>query len=237
MRAQELSDGEYLLEGHKVLVLGGSSADKFIVSARIAGRRSDASGISLFLVDRDARGLTRHDYRLVDGFRATDLTLSGVRVGPGALLGEPGQGTWALERAIDHTLVAMAAEACGAMDTLVWQTRDYLKTRSQYGATLNTYQALQHRMADMLIESELSRAMLLQGLAALNQADPVLRRKGVSATKVQVGRGGYFVGKNAIQLHGGLGVTEEFPVGHYFKRLVSIGYQLGDTNYHLQRFA
>lgn len=235
-RAVPRADGQYVVDGEKTVVLGGPFADKFVVSARTAGDSGDRDGISLFLVSADTAGITRRNYRLVDGTRASDLVLDQVVLPPYALLGQAGGAIDAIELAIDHAATAACAEACGAMDSVLWLTRDYLKTRNQYGATLNTYQALQHRMADMLVESEMSRSMLFNALNAMQQDDADARRKGVSASKVLIGQRGQFVGSNAIQLHGGMGVTEEYIIGHYFKRLVAIGSQFGHTDYHLERF-
>ncbi|QOY92799.1 acyl-CoA dehydrogenase family protein [Massilia sp. UMI-21] len=235
-RAVQRADGQYVLDGEKTVVLGGPFAEKFVVSARTAGDSGDRDGISLFLVSMDSAGITRKNYRLVDGTRASDLVLDQVVLPPYALLGQAGGAIDAIELAIDHAATAACAEACGAMDSVLWLTRDYLKTRNQYGATLNTYQALQHRMADMLVESEMSRSMLFNALNAMQQDDADARRKGVSASKVLIGQRGQFVGSNAIQLHGGMGVTEEYIIGHYFKRLVTIGAQFGHTDYHLERF-
>jgi len=230
------ADGGYVLNGHKTVVLGGPFADTFVVSARTSGEVASREGISLFLVKPDTPGVECKSYRLVDGSRAADLSFTDVRLPAQALLGREGAAIDAIELAVDHAIVAICAEACGAMDAALWMTRDYLKTRSQYGATLNTYQALQHRMADMLVESEMSRSMLYQALSALEQEDPALRRKGVAASKVLIGQRGQFVGANAIQLHGGMGVTEEYMIGHYFKRLVSISTQFGNVEFHLDRF-
>jgi alkylation response protein AidB-like acyl-CoA dehydrogenase len=142
-----------------------------------------------------------------------------------------------VETALDHLTIGLCAEALGAMDTALWLTRDYLKTRKQFGVTLNTFQALQHRMADMLVETELARSMLLYGVAALSEPDALKRAKAVSAAKAQIGEAGYFVCADAIQLHGGIGVTEEYAVGHFYKRLVLVRNLLGHTDEHLARFA
>jgi alkylation response protein AidB-like acyl-CoA dehydrogenase len=235
-RATATAGGGYILEGAKSVVFGGPFAQTFVVSARTGGEGGSPDGISLFLVPADAPGLELHHYRLVDGSRASDLRFTGLHLPEHALIGKAGAGAAAIELGIDHATVAVCAEACGAMDSALYMTRDYLKTRSQYGATLNTYQALQHRMADMLVESEMSRSMLFQALNALEQDDPAKRQQGVSASKVLIGQRGQFVGSNAIQLHGGMGMTEEYMIGHYFKRLVSIATQFGSAEFHLERF-
>lgn len=237
-RASMENDG-YVINGEKAVIVGAPQADKLIVSARTSGEVASRDGISLFLVDVNAPGVERKSYRMVDGSRAADVVLTNVQVGADALLGDGqniGSGLSAVELAIDHAIVTSCAEACGAMESVLWMTRDYLKTRSQYGATLNTYQALQHRMSDMVVEAEMSRSMLYQALNAIALEDPDLRSKGISASKVLIGQRGFFVCSNAIQLHGGMGVTEEYMIGHYFKRLVSIGNQFGNTEFHLERF-
>ena len=221
-----------ILNGRKVFVLGGPSADLLLVSAR----HTDG-GVSLFSVDPAAPGVTRHNYHAVDGRRVSDIILEDVELGPEALIGKEGTALDAIELAVDHGVIGLCAEAVGAMDAALWQTRDYLLTRKQFGQTLNNFQALQHRMADMLIETELARSMLYRGLVTLAETDPAARRKSVSAAKVQIGEAGYFVGGQAIQLHGGIGLTEEYSVGHYFKRLTLVRGLFGSTDTHLARFA
>lgn len=235
--AEADGSGSYRLSGAKSQVLGGPAADLLIVSARSGGDAGERAGISLFAVPADAPGIERRAYRLIDGSRVADVTLRDVTVPAGALLGEAGTAFAALDLAVNRAIVALCAETLGAMERALWMTRDYLKTRRQYGVTLNTFQSLQHRMADMLVECEQSRSMLYQGFAALANADPEQRRKGVSALKVQIGRSGGFVCGNAIQLHGGIGVTDEYIVGHFYKRAVSAGLLFGNTDFHLQQFA
>jgi alkylation response protein AidB-like acyl-CoA dehydrogenase len=222
----------YVLNGRKNFVLGGPSADPLLVSAGHGD-----GGVSVFAVDPAAPGVTRHDYHAVDGRRVSDIMLDSVETGPEALIGEEGTARPAIELAIDHGIIGLCAEAVGAMDAALWLTRDYLKTRRQFGQPLNAFQALQHRMADMLIETELARSMLYRGVAALAETDPAARRRGVSAAKVQIGEAGYFVGGQAIQLHGAIGLTEEYSVGHYFKRLTLVRGLFGATDAHLARFA
>jgi len=230
------ADG-FELNGDKIQVLGGAGADTLIVSARIAGAAGERAGISLFALDAACAGVSRRAYRLIDGSRVADIALRAVRVGADSQLGAPGAAFAALDFATNRALLALGAEALGGMERALWMTRDYLKTRKQYGVSLNTFQALQHRMADMLVELELTRSMLYQGFAALTQADPEQRRKGASALKVQIGRSGHFVTGNAVQLHGGIGVTDEYIVGHFFKRLTTAGLLFGNTDFHLQQFA
>ncbi len=228
-RVEAAGDG-YRLSGHKALVIGGASADRFLISAR------DGDGVSLFLVDRNAPGLRLQIYRTLDNHRVADIWMEGVALDTASLLGPRGGALDAIETAVDHGIIALCADAVGAMDAALWMTRDYLKTRQQFGTTLNNFQALQHRMADMLIETELSRSILYQGLAALGFPDRDARQAGVSAAKVQIAKGGLFVGGQAIQLHGGIGVTEEHPIGHYYKRLFVIAQLFGNADHHLDRF-
>ncbi len=225
----------FVLNGRKSFVLGGPSADLLLVSARHAPAGN--GGVSLFCVDPGAGGVTRHNYHAVDGRRVSDIALVNVEVGREALLGAEGTALAAIELAQDHATIGLCAEAVGAMDAALWRTRDYLKTRRQFGATLSEFQVLQHRMADMLIETELARSMLYRGVAALAEPDPTARRKGVSAAKAFIGEAGYFVGAQAIQLHGAIGVTEEYSIGHYFKRLTLARGLCGTTDAHLARFA
>jgi alkylation response protein AidB-like acyl-CoA dehydrogenase len=229
------ADG-WSLSGSKRFVLGGPAADLLLVSARTFGDDGDRAGVSLFQVRADQPGVERRDYRAVDGRRVADFSFQ-TDLTAEALIGPAGGALDAVELAVDHLTVGLCAEALGAMEAALWMTRDYLKTRQQFGVTLNTFQALQHRMADMLVETELARSMLYRGLAALAEADPVERRKGVSAAKAQIGEAGYFVGGQAVQLHGGIGVTEEYAVGHYFKRLTLARGLYGSTDLHLARFA
>ncbi|MET0546781.1 MAG: acyl-CoA dehydrogenase [Caulobacterales bacterium] len=215
------------LSGAKVLIQGGAQADQFLVSAQ------DKSGVSLFLVDASAKGVERKIYRTLDNHLVCDLHLNGAA---GTLIGNRDGALPAIEEAIDHGIVALCAEALGAMDVALWMTRDYIKTRKQFGTTINNFQALQHRMADMLIETELARSILYQGLAALMQPDPAARRQGVAATKALVAQCGLFVCGQAIQLHGGIGVTEEHSIGHFYKRLYVIAQLFGNAEIHKQRF-
>lgn len=235
-RAERTSAG-WRLTGAKAFVLGGPAADVLLVSARTSGGPRDREGVSLFQVRPDLGGVTRRSYRAVDGRRVADFTFDGVELAAEALLGHAGQAIEPIELALDHTLVGLCAEALGAMEAALWMTRDYLRTRRQFGVTLNTFQALQHRMADMLVETELARSMLYRALAALEATDPAERRSGVSAAKAQIGEAGYFVGGHAVQLHGGVGVTEEYAVGHFFKRLTLVRGLGGPTDVHLARFA
>jgi alkylation response protein AidB-like acyl-CoA dehydrogenase len=234
-RATRRPTGGFSLTGRKSLVLGGGSADWLIVSARTSGDAHDWSGISLFLIRPDAPGLVRRTFRTVDGGCAAELVLADLTVESSALLGEEGQAAGALQQAVDQAIVAVCAEAVGAMDRVVTVTCDYLKTRRAYGTTLSTLQAVQHRLADMLVELELSRSMLYRALAALASSEPRGRGKALSAAKALIGRSGRFVGSQGIQLHGGIGMSDDYIVGHLFKRLTVIETLFGNSDFHLNR--
>lgn len=234
-RAEEV-EGGWLLEGRKTLVLGGNVADRFIVSVRTAGDDDDPDGISLFLLDRDTPGLKRKDIRLVDNRWCCELHLDQVHAPRAHRVGTVGQGYAALEHGHGYGLIALCAEAVGVMEQALWLTRDYLRTRKQFGVTLNTFQSLQHRMAEMLIELELARSVVFRAMACLDLSLEE-RRAALSVAKVRVGQAGRFVCGQAIQLHGGIGVTEEYSVGHYFKRMTVIENELGSASFHLQKLA
>ena len=199
-----------------------TAREKFIVSARLAGGQNDRDGIGLFLVDAAADGVSTRGYPTVDGQRAAEVTFSGVRVPAAAAIGEPGAAFPLIERIADQAIAALAAEAVGAMAAMHETTVDYMKTRKQFGVTIGSFQALQHRAAEMLIALEQARSMAM--LATMMAADDNVRerRQAISAAKVQIGRSGRFVGQQAIQIHGGIGMTMETKVGHYFKRLTTI---------------
>jgi alkylation response protein AidB-like acyl-CoA dehydrogenase len=230
------SDDGWLLTGQKSVVLGGSSADKFIVSARTAGQASDANGVSLFLVDASADGVELKSYTNYDGQRAADIAFNGVSLTQDALLGEENKGLAVLAFGSDLAIAALCAEAVGIMDSLIEQTGEYLKTRKQFGVALGSFQALQHRMADMLMHAEQARSMSY--LAASKVAAPAKERTRImAATKALTGQAARFVGQQAVQLHGGIGVTDELIISHYFKRLTLINTSFGDADYHLGRFS
>ncbi len=233
------SDGKggYTLEGEKCVVLHGDSADKLIVSARASGARAERKGIGLFLVDAKANGVTRRGYPTQDGMRAADVTLSGVKIGPEAVVAGPETGLQVLERVIDEAIAALSSEAVGAMASLHEMTVDYLKTRKQFGVPIGSFQVLQHRAVDMLTSLEQARSMAYYATMMAGEADASERRKAMSAAKVQVGRSARHVGEQAIQLHGGIGMTMEYKAGHYFKRLTMIDMAYGDADYHLRQLA
>jgi len=231
-------DGKgWKLSGRKAVVLHGAQADRLIVSARTGGAANDETGISLFIVDRGAAGMSVRDCRTIDGLRAAEVGLNDVRVGAQALLGAEGGAFPAIDRVIDAGAAALCAEAVGVMETLNALTLDYLKTRQQFGQPIGRFQVLQHRAADMFIHCELSRSIALLAAMKAASSDANERRRAVSAAKVQVGRAGRFIGQAAIQLHGGMGVSDEVAASHYAKRLTMIDFWLGDTEHHLARFA
>lgn len=249
----EVVDGGYRLHGDKRVVLHGAEADVLVVSARLAGQGHGVDGVTLFAVPGNGAGMSLTAYRTLDGLRAANVVLDGVVVGPDAVIGQVGEGGAILDAALDYGAALLCAEALGAMQALFDATLEYLKTRRQFGAPIGKFQALQHRMADMAIHLEQARSMAL--LAALtlararggadggngnasagSDADIAARRRVVSAAKYRVGLAARCIGRDAIQLHGGMGVTDELPASHYFKRLSLIELTLGDMDHHLERF-
>jgi pimeloyl-CoA dehydrogenase small subunit len=229
--------GGYTLEGEKCVVLHGDSADGLIVAARVSGARAERSGIGLFLVSVGANGVTRRGYATQDGMRAADVTLSAVRVGPEAVLAGPDTGLAVLERVVDEAIAALSAEAVGAMAALTELTVEYLKTRKQFGVPIGSFQVLQHRAVDMLTALEQARSMAYYATMMAAEDDAKERRKAMSAAKVQIGRSAKYVGQEAVQLHGGIGMTMEYKAGHYFKRLTMIDMAFGDADHHLRELA
>ena len=223
----------YVLDGAKSLVLHGDSAGKFIVSARLSGGQRDRDGLALFVVDAVAKGVSTRGYGTVDGLRAAEVTLAGVRVDAGAAIGEPGKAYPLIERVVDTAIAALAAEAVGAMTAMHEQTVDYMKTRKQFGVTIGSFQALQHRAAEMLVALEQARSMAMLATMMAAEENVRERRQAISAAKVQIGRSARIVGHGAIQIHGGIGMTMEAKVGHYFKRVTTIDATFGDADYHL----
>jgi len=232
----EKSGGDYVLSGAKSVVFGAPTADKFIVSARTAGGPRDEKGITLFLVDAGASGVSVRGYPTVDGLRAGEVTLDKVKVGGDAVLGAVDGGFDVLDATIDYTIAATAAEAVGAMSALNDMTLEYLKTREQFGQPIGKFQVLQHRMVDMFIAHEEAKSMAMMAAMRVSDEDAKERRKAASAAKVQIAKSARFVGQQAIQLHGGIGMTDEYAAGHYFKRLTMIDRSYGDGDFHLARF-
>ncbi len=233
--AAKEGDG-YVLNGHKAVVLNGPAADFLVVSARTGGAQSDEDGVSLFIVDTGAAGVSRRDYPTVDAFRASEVTLENVKVGADALLGEEGKGYAALEQVIDEGILAVGSEAVGCMEVLYKDTVEYCKTREQFGQPIGKFQVLQHRMVDMFMEHEQSKSLMFMAAMRMEEGYNDEAKKAVSAFKVQVGKSGRFVGQNAVQLHGGMGMTDELNIGHYFKRLTVIDTLFGNVDFHLKRF-
>jgi alkylation response protein AidB-like acyl-CoA dehydrogenase len=227
----------FILNGTKTVVVHGAQADMLIVSARSSGEQRGVQGVSLFLVAAEAEGVSRRDYRTIDGQRAADVTLNHVRVPATALLGDVGAGWEILDAAADYGAALLCAEAVGAMDALNAATLDYLKTRQQFGVPIGKFQALQHRMADMFIHAEQARSMATLAAVRLDGSNVEERRRTVSAAKARIGQALRFVGQQAVQLHGGMGVTNEVQAAHHFKRLSIIEVTLGDSDHHLARFA
>jgi len=233
-RAVRSGDG-WVLDGAKVVVQQGAQAGLFVVSARTAGAVDDEAGISLFLVPAKTAGLTLRDCPAIDGGRVAELSFDKLTLGANALLGAEGQGHATLERAIGRGLLALCAESLGAMEAAKAATLEYLRTRKQFGLLIGSFQALQHRMADLLLEIEQARSAVINAAAAID-ADRLTRERALSAAKFSIGRIGARVAEESIQLHGGIGMTWELPLAHYAKRLVMIDHQLGDEDHHLQRY-
>ena len=231
-RAQPNDDG-YVLNGHKSVIVHGPSADTLLVTARL----TDSEELAVFVVPRNAAGLQQIAYTTVDGVRTGDIRLEQVQVPAHALLDGAADASAALEEALDIGLAALCAEAVGALDRVLAATVEYTRTRKQFGVPISTFQALQHRMADMVLHIEQARSMSYLAAVRCQDRDPAARGAALSATKVVVGQACRFVGQQAVQLHGGMGVSDELDVSHYFKRLMAIELQFGSTDWHLERYA
>jgi pimeloyl-CoA dehydrogenase small subunit len=234
--AKRDADG-WILDGEKSFVGHGNCADKLVVSARISGDRNSREGIALFLVDAKAPGVSRKSYETQDGLRAAQIKLSGVKVASNDAIGDPGKALPLIERIADNALAAVAAEAVGAMAAAQEVTMEYLRTRKQFGVAIGSFQVLQHRAVDILVSLEQARSMALYATMMVNDPDPEERSKAISAATVQIRRSGKFVGQQVVQLHGGIGMTLEYKIGHYFKRLTAMESLLGDTDHHLAALA
>jgi alkylation response protein AidB-like acyl-CoA dehydrogenase len=229
--------GGWRLDGSKSVVVHGDSADRLIVSARVSGDRHDPDGIGLFLVDAMANGVARRSYRMRDGMGAADIALSGVDIAAADALGEPSQGLATIERVNQAGIMATSAEAVGAMETMLAMTIEYMKTRVQFGKPIGENQALQHRATEMMMSLEQGRSLAMLAAIMVDDSDAEQRAHDLSTAKVGVGQAARFVSQNAIQLHGGIGMTEEYAVGHYFRRCMVIEHSFGDTGFHLSRLA
>jgi pimeloyl-CoA dehydrogenase small subunit len=231
-------DGDgYVLNGEKSLAVHGDVADKLIVSARVSGEQRARNGIGLFLIDAKANGVSRRGYPTMDGLRAAEVTLQNVKIDANAVIGEPGNAYPLIEQVADSAIAALAAEAVGAMSAMHELTVDYLKQRKQFGVPIGNFQVLQHRAGDMLIALEQARSMAMLATMMSEEQNAVERRKAISAAKVQISRSAKIVGEGAIQLHGGIGMTMEYKVGHYFKRATMIDKTFGDADHHLAMLA
>jgi alkylation response protein AidB-like acyl-CoA dehydrogenase len=231
------SSGGFTLEAEKRAVLHAASADTLIVSARTSGGDTDPSGISLFLVDRGARGVTLKEYRTIDELRAADLWLNDVSVPADAMLGGEGQALGLIEEAADYATALLCAEAVGGIRYANDTTLDYLKTRRQFGVPIGTFQALQHRMVEMVISYEQARSMACLACVKVDAAGAAERRRVISAAKIKVADACRHVSQESVQMHGGMGMTEELKVSHTFRRLTMIAQTFGDAEHHLERFA
>jgi pimeloyl-CoA dehydrogenase small subunit len=230
-------DRGWVLDGAKSVVLHGDCAQLLVVSARSAGERDDRDGITLFLVDAAANGIARRSYPMRDGMRAAEISLSGVELDDSAVLGEIGGAYPVIERIVEAGIAATAAEAVGAMEAMQALTLEYLKTRQQFGRPIGQNQVLQHRATEMLMELERGRSMAMLAAMMVEEPDAAERAHNIAIAKVGVGQASKFVAQNAIQLHGGIGMTEEYAVGHYFRRCMVIEHSFGDTAHHLSRLA
>jgi pimeloyl-CoA dehydrogenase small subunit len=229
--------GGWVLDGGKSVVLHGDSAQLLVVSARISGERGDPEGITLFLVDAAANGVARRSYPMRDGTRAAEISLSGVEIGRDDVLGEVGAGFPVIKRVVEAGIAATAAEAVGAMEAMQAMTLEYLKTRRQFGRPIGDNQALQHRAAEMLMALEQGRSMAMLAAMMVEEPDAAERAHNFATAKVGVAQASKFVSQNAVQLHGGIGMTEEYAVGHYFRRCMVIEHLFGDAAHHLSRLA
>jgi pimeloyl-CoA dehydrogenase small subunit len=225
----------WVIDGEKFVVLNGENADTLVVTARTKGERRDRSGVGVFLVPANAKGVTKKSYPTQDGLHAADITFTGVEVDASAAIGNPEDGLALIERVVDEARTALCAEAVGLMDESLKTTVEYIKTRKQFGVAIGTFQSLQHRASDMFVAVEQARSMSMFAAMASEFDDANERAKAIAAAKVQIGKSAKFVGQQSIQLHGGIGMTQEAKIGHYFKRLTMIENTFGDTDYHLRR--
>jgi alkylation response protein AidB-like acyl-CoA dehydrogenase len=225
----------YVLNGHKAVVVGAPWATHLIVTARTGGGQRDTGGVSVFLVEKSAKGVTTRDYPTVDGLRASEVYFENVSVGADALIGAEGAGLPLVEQVMDEAIAAVCAEAVGVLRKLHEGTLEYTKQRKQFGQPIAKFQVLQHRMVDMFIQVEQSVSMTYMATIKLDESAHE-RAKAISAAKVQIGRACKFVGQNAIQLHGGMGMTDEMAIGHYFKRATIIEGLFGSVDHHLRRY-
>ena len=225
----------FIINGKKSMVLNAESADKIVVVTRTSGSQVDEDGISLFLVDATSKGIERENFPTVDGLRASEITFTDVEVPSANLIGEKDKGFSILQAVVNDAILALSAEAVGAMEVLYKDTVEYTQQREQFDHPLSDFQVLQHRMVDMFMEYEQCKSLLLRATMETVQ-DPILAQRTVHALKHLIGKSGIFVGESAVQLHGGMGVTEELRIGHFFKRLLVIDSQFGNSDFHLDKF-
>ena len=231
------SGAGWVLDGSKTVVSHGEAADKIIVTARTRGDRYDEDGITLFIVDTNAAGVARRGYLSRDDTRAADISLSNVSVPADAVLGEVGKGFAVIKRVVEAGIAATAAETVGAMEAMNEMTLEYSKTRVQFGSPISSYQVVQHRMSDMFITQEQGRSMAMLATIAFENPDQEERERDMAMAKVGIGQAGRYVSQSAVQMHGGIGMTEEYAVGHYFRRCMVIERLWGDPAYYLDKLA
>jgi len=236
VRAKKSGNG-YVIDGEKCVVIHGPCADKLIVSARTSGNDTDPQGISLFLVDRNAPGVSLKTYRTVDNLRAADIRFSGTTVPADTLIGKEGEALPLIEEVVDYATALLCAEAVGAIKYANDATLEYLKTRKQFGVPIGTFQVLQHRMVDMMITYEQAKSMACLACVKVGSADAAERKRVVSAAKLKIADACRHVSQESVQLHGGMGMSEELKVSHTFRRLTTIVQTFGDADHHLERFA
>lgn len=234
--ARREGDG-WVLDGEKTTVIHGGDADTLIVSARTSGGKDDEAGISLFVIPGDTARVTRRAYPTIDGMRGADITFARVALPGDALLGEVDKAYGVIEHVEQHGIAATAAESLGAMQASLDISVEYLKTRTQFGRPIGEFQVLQHRAADMFVAVEEARSIAIYAAMMVSETDPIIRRHAMATAKVQIGLSAREVGQGGVQLHGGIGITEEYAVGHYFKRLSMIERQFGDVEHHMSLLA
>lgn len=227
--------GDFVLNGHKAVVIGAPWASHLIVTARTSGEQRSRDGVTVFIVEKDADGVSTRDYPTVDGRRASEVYFENVKVSADAVIGDVDGGLSLVEKVVDEATVAVCAEAVGAMGVAHQMTVEYSRQRKQFGTPIGKFQVLQHRMVDMFMEHEQALSMTYMATMKLGESDTE-RQKAVSAAKVKIGQAGRFVGQAAIQIHGGMGMTDELAVGHYFKRLTIIDSEFGNVDHHLKRY-
>jgi pimeloyl-CoA dehydrogenase small subunit len=236
VRAKKSGNG-YVIDGEKCIVIHGPAADKLVVSARTAENDTDSKGISLFLVDRNAPGISLKTYRTMDNLRAADIRFSGTTVPADTLIGKEGEALPLIEEVVDYATTLLCAEAVGAIKYANDATLEYLKTRKQFGVPIGTFQVLQHRMVDMMITYEQAKSMACLACVKVSSAAAAERKRVVSAAKIKIADACRHVSQESVQLHGGMGMTEELKVSHTFRRLTTIMQTFGDADHHLDRFA